>query len=76
MKRDILREANYRYLFDRDMYFNRQQKKAFSLEFVEDHPEEELVQHIAEVTGGNEWKFYSNTLLSDSLKRELEKVLA
>jgi hypothetical protein len=75
MKKDILLKANYRYNFDRDVYFNRKAKKAFSLEFVEDHPEEELITLIGEGAHGSGWEFYFNSAPSDGVKRELERVL-
>jgi len=75
MKKDILRAANYGYNFDRQIYFNRNAKKAFSLEFVDDHSEEELVRHIAENTGGNGWIFYFRSTPSEGVRRELERVL-
>ena len=75
MKKDILLQANYRYSFDRDIYFNRNAKKAFSLEFVEDHSEQDLIWRINERAIGKEWKFYFNSGPSESVKRELERVL-
>jgi hypothetical protein len=75
MKRDILLKANYRYNFDRDLYYNRKAKKAFSLEFVDDRSEEELRRRIEEGTGGNGWKFYFNSPPPEGVKRELERVL-
>ena len=75
MKKDILKEADYRYNFDRDIYFNRKAKKAFSLEFVDDKPEEELVRRIGETTGSTSWTFYFNSAPSEGVKRELERVL-
>jgi hypothetical protein len=75
MKKDILREANYRYNFDRDIYFNRKAKKAFSLEFVDDKSEEVLRQSIQEPTDGSAWKFYFNSDPSEGVKRVLEQVL-
>ena len=75
MKKDILREADYRYNFDRDIYFNRKAKKAFSLEFVDDKPEEELAQRIRESTDSTGWTFYFNSPPSESVKRVLERVL-
>lgn len=74
-KPDILWEANYRYDFDRDLYVNDVKKKAFSLEFVDDHPEEELRRHIQEDTDGEEWRFYFNFPPSKGVRRELEKEL-
>jgi len=76
MKRDILRDADYRYDFDRAMYVNRAAKKAFSLEFIDDHTEEDLVSHIRENSSGNGWRFYFNVSPSESEQRELERVLA
>ena len=75
MKKDILKEANYWYNFDRDIFYNRKAKKAFSLEFVDDHREEELRQRIQEPTDGSEWKFYFNSDPSEGVKRILEQVL-
>ncbi len=75
MKKDILQNANYRYIFDRDLYVNRIAKKAFSLEFVDDHSEEELARRIRENTGDKGWRFYFNLDPSDSIKRELERAL-
>ena len=75
MKEEILRKANYIYNFDREMYFNRDARKVFSAEFIDDHQENELVQRIEEAKAGNEWKFYSNSELPDSVKQELEGVL-
>jgi hypothetical protein len=75
MKKDILRQANYRYNFDRDLYYNRQAKKAFSIEFVDDNKEEMLDRCINENTNGNGWRFYFNSRPSEAVKRELESVL-
>ena len=74
-KKDILKEANYWYNFDRDIFYNREAKKAFSLEFVEDKPEEVLRQSIQESTDGSGWKFYFNSGPSEGVKRILEQVL-
>jgi len=75
MKRDILQQANYRFNFDRALYVNRAVKKAFSLEFIDDHPEEELLRRIQENTTGEEWKFYFNSEPTAGVKRALESVL-
>jgi hypothetical protein len=75
MKRDILKEAEYWYNFDRDIFYNRKAKKAFSLEFVDDNPEKEIRQRIEENTNGNGWTFYFNSPPSEGVKRELERVL-
>ena len=76
MNRDILKEANYGFNFDRGLYVNRKAKKAFSLEFIADTPEEKLAQFVRESTNGNGWTFYFNSQPSDSVRRELERLLA
>lgn len=75
MKKDILRNADYWYNFDRNLFYNRQARKAFSLEFVDDHPEDEILQRIGENTNGSGWTFYFNSPPSEGVKRELERVL-
>jgi hypothetical protein len=70
-KTDILDEAGYSYSFDRQMYVNRKAKRAFSVEFVEDHSEDD----IRERTSGLEWRFYFNSSPSEAVRHELESVL-
>jgi hypothetical protein len=74
-KAEMLFAANYRYSFDRDLYVNREVKKAFSLEFVDDKPEEIVRKGIEEATGGNGWKFYFNLPPSERVRQQLEKDL-
>ena len=75
MKKDVLRQAGYDYDFELMLYFNRQAKKAFSVEFVDDHNESELERHVREEVDKNGWQFYFNSPPSDSVKRELERAL-
>ncbi len=74
-KSEVLFAANYRYNFDRDLYVNYAAKKAFSIEFVDDHSEEDLRRGIQESPNGNGWIFYFNVPPSDSIRRQLEQVL-
>jgi hypothetical protein len=74
-KKDILFEANYRYNFDRDLYVNPTTKKVFSIEYVADKPQEEIVRRIEETTDGLGWTFYFNSPPSEGVKRVLEQVL-
>jgi hypothetical protein len=67
--------ANYRYNFDRDLYVNRSAKKAFSLEFVDDKPEEMVRKSIEEATDGSGWKFYFNHPPSEGVRHRLERDL-
>ena len=76
MKMDILREANYSYNFDRELYFNRDAKKAFSFPFLDDHAEDEVLRSINERNDGSAWKFYFNFPPSEKVKRELESTLS
>ena len=74
-KSDILCQADYRYNFDRDLWVNPKAKKAFSIEFVDDKPEGEIVRRIEENTNGNGWTFYFNIDPSEGVKRTLESLL-
>ena len=74
-KGQILEDAGYAYSFDRTIHVNRKAKKVFSVQFVEDHNEEELKDRIRENTQGGEWRFYFNSPPSEAVKRELESVL-
>lgn len=56
-KSEMLFAANYRYDFDRDLYVNREARKAFSLEFVDDHSEETVRRAIQERNGGQRLAF-------------------
>ncbi len=70
-KEEILRQAGYWYNFDRMAYVNRVAKKAFSIEYVDDHPEEWLADRIAEVGDVDEWLIYTNEELSPRVHRDL-----
>lgn len=74
-KTHLLDKAEYTYNFDRMMYINHKTKKAFSLEFVEDHAAADIASRIASPTSGEEWCFYTNMPLSEGVQRELKRVL-
>ena len=74
-KTDILDEAGYAYSFDRAMYINRKNKKAFSVEFVQDHSEDRIRESIREHTDRTGWKFYFNADPSKAVRHELESAL-
>jgi hypothetical protein len=74
-KDQLLEEAGYRYYFERALYVNRRTKKAFSIEFVEDHTDEQIRARIEENGSGGEWKFYFNGVPSDFVRHELERIL-
>lgn len=54
----LLKDAGFRYHFDREIYYNPSLKKIFSLEAIEDHDEAWLEQGIEEP--GATWKLYFN----------------
>jgi hypothetical protein len=76
-KRQILEDSGYAYSFDRMIYINRDARKAFSLEFIDDHSEGELESRINEpAPPAGEWHFYFNSDPSEAVKRELSALLA
>ena len=73
-KDQILEDAGYVYNFERALYVNRGARKAFSIEFVQDHTDEQIKARIAE-SGENGWRFYFNSAPVESVKQELERIL-
>ena len=71
----LLDTAGYAYNFDRLMFINRQAKKAFSVEFIDDHPEAEIESRIQEPNDQADWLFYTDLPMSDGTRKELKKVL-
>jgi len=63
-KERLLKEAGYRYNFDRMAYINRQTKKVFAEETVEDRPAEWLADKIAEPNTTGDWQFYDEPTVS------------
>jgi len=49
-KTEILYAAGFAYSFDRQMYIDRKTRKAFSVEFVQDHNEDRIRTGIREDT--------------------------
>jgi hypothetical protein len=75
-KQQILDSEGYRYHFDRQLYFNRKAKKAFSVEFIEDRSEEEIKQRIQDNPSNKEWHFFFNAgEPSAAVRRELVNAL-
>ena len=76
-KQQILEDAGYSYSLDRAIYLNRNARKAFSVEFVQDHSEGELEIRINDpAPPAGEWHFYFNSDPSEAVKRELSALLA
>lgn len=75
-KERILEEAGYKYHFERALYLNRKTKKAFSIEFVEDMPLQELQQKIAEDAAGPGWHFFfTGGPPSEYIQQKLSEIL-
>lgn len=68
-KADLLRQNGFRYNFDRMSYVNRATKKVFSVEAVEDHSEDWLMERIREQNDSGEWQFYFNEPPSPAVVR-------
>lgn len=75
-KADILKTAGYYYKFDRRMYVNRRTKKAFSMEFIQDHPVSDIEERVMAASDGTAWRFYFNADPSPSVRQQLELALA
>jgi hypothetical protein len=73
-KEELLESSGYRYHFDRMIYFKRSVRRAFSLEFVEDHSQHEI-QKLLEAPATDDWAFHFNKPVSDRVKRELAEAL-
>lgn len=69
-KEHLLEGSGYRYHFARMIYRNRTTKRAFSIEFVEDHSVEEL-RRLVEAPAIGEWVFHFNRPPHESIKEDL-----
>ena len=73
-KEQLLEGCGYRYHFDRMIYFDRSVRRAFSLEFIEDHSQHEI-QKLLELPASCDWVFHFNEPISERVKRELAEAL-
>jgi hypothetical protein len=74
-KEQILKDNGYSYSFDRELYVNRSLKKAFSVEFIEDNPEDEIERLARDKSPSPEWQFFFNSKPSAAVERELANLL-
>jgi len=74
-KMQLLKGAGYTYEFDHQIYVNRKDRKIFSIEFIEDQPPEVIENRIRADAPASDWSFFFNSPPSDSVKRELARVL-
>jgi hypothetical protein len=73
-KEELLENSGHRYHFERMIYFNRTARRAFSIQFVEDHSRAEIQRLIDEAPAAH-WIFHFNEQPSDRSKRELAEEL-
>jgi hypothetical protein len=73
-KEQILKAAGFVYHFDRMAYVNREKRKVFAVETVEDHSPDWLVKRIEEPNTAGDWKFYDEPSIAvrRALVAELE----
>jgi hypothetical protein len=74
-KERFLEHADYRYHFDRMIYFNRNTRRAFSLEFVEDNSLQVIQDLLGQPTPAQGWILHFNDAPSERVQRELIEAL-
>ena len=76
-KTHLLDRAGYVYNFERMMYINRQAKKAFSYEYIDDNPVSEIESKIQgpEQANVGDWNIYTSLHMPEGIKKELIRVL-
>lgn len=70
----LLETHGYRYHLARMCYFSRTAKRAFSIEFVEEHSLQEI-QTLVETPSTNDWIFHFTKPASNWSKQELARAL-
>lgn len=74
-KEQILKRSGYRYSFDRELYVNRALRKAFSVEFIEDHSADEVRTLAGGSSPNPRWQFFFNAPPSPAVEQELANLL-
>lgn len=73
-KKQLLEEYNYKYDFNREIYFNKKDKKIFSQVAIEDNNEQWLAERLGEPTK-NKWTFYFNKKPSAQAEQQILREL-
>ncbi|CZG59577.1 hypothetical protein [Legionella pneumophila] len=73
-KEQILEDNGFTYIPDRMIYVNKQKKKIFTHEAVEDHDEKWLNDNLNK--SNTDWEFYSNGNISKEEKEAIIKRLS
>jgi hypothetical protein len=74
-KVQILKNGGYSYSFKRELYVNRELKKAFSVEFIEDHSDADIERLARDQSPSTTWRFFFNREPSPAVERELASML-
>ena len=74
-KEQILKNSGYGYSFDRELYVNRTLRKAFSVEFIDDHSADEIRTLASGTSPSPRWQFFFNAPPSAAVERELANLL-
>ncbi|HVR38712.1 MAG TPA: hypothetical protein VMU84_06425 [Thermoanaerobaculia bacterium] len=67
-KEELLREGGYRYNYIRLVYLNRADRKVFSVDWLDDHSEEELAAELNSRNDTGDWQIYSSGVVSESVR--------
>ncbi|STX50466.1 Uncharacterised protein [Legionella busanensis] len=70
-KTGILNSNGFQYHFVRHIYYNKQSKKIFSEEIIEDNTEDWLINKIQEKNNTGSWQIYFNEGCTFDLQKEL-----
>lgn len=70
-KPEILNSNGFQYHFDRHIYYNKQSKKIFSAEIIEDNTEDWLLNKVQEKNNTGSWQIYFNDGCTFEMKNEL-----
>lgn len=68
-KEILLKSNGYKYNFYRMIYFNINQKKVFSYEYIEDNPAQLIEKKILDRS--DQWEFYFNMPMSEEVKKQI-----
>lgn len=74
-KEELLRDGEYWYNYLRMVYVNRKARKVLSVQWVEEHSEQELASEIARHNDTDDWQFCFNDEPSDYVRDVLSAEL-
>ena len=72
-KEELLRRYDFQYIFDRNLWVNREKRKIFSEIAVEDHDMEWIRQRIEIPNKSEDVQIFFNGPVDDQIKTELKQ---